>query len=50
MLVFDLNDLSDLSIDYKIVAKEAARIGRETLEMWNQSVTKAKQEVEKHHR
>lgn len=50
MLVFDLNDLSDLSIDYKIVAKEAARIGRETLDMWNQSVAKAEQEVEKYHR
>lgn len=47
MLVFDLSDLSDLSIDYQTVTKEASRIGRETLEMWNQSVTKAEQEVEK---
>jgi hypothetical protein len=50
MIVFDLSDLSDLSIDYKLVAKEATRIGRETLEMWNQSVAKAEKEVEKHHR
>lgn len=48
MIVFDLSDLSDLSIDYKIITKEAARIGREALEMWNQSVAKAEQEVEKH--
>jgi len=47
MVVFDLSDLSDLSIDYKTVAKEASRIGRETLDMWNQSVAKAEQEVEK---
>jgi len=50
MIVFDLSDLSDLSIDYKIVTKEAARIGQETLEMWNQSVAKAEEEVEKHHK
>lgn len=47
MVVFDLSDLSDLSIDYKMVTKEATRLGRETLEMWNQSVAKAEQEVEK---
>ncbi len=50
MVVFDLNDLSDLSIDYKIVTKEAARIGREALEMWSQSVAKAEKEVEKYHK
>ena len=47
MVVFDLSDLSDLSIDYKTVTKEAMRIGQETLDMWNQSVAKAEQEVEK---
>jgi len=48
MLVFDLSDSSDLSIDYKIIIKEAARMGKETLDMWNQSLAKAEKEVEKH--
>ena len=47
MLLFDLSDLNDLSIDYKIITIEAAHIGQETLNMWNQSVAKAEQEVEK---
>lgn len=47
MVVFDLSDLSDFSIDYKMITKEAMRIGQETLDMWNQSVAKAEQEVEK---
>jgi hypothetical protein len=47
MLVFDLSDSSDLSIGYKIIAKEAARMGKETLDMWNQSLAKAEKEVEK---
>jgi hypothetical protein len=47
MLAFDLSDLSDLSIDYKLITKEAKRIGQETLEMWNQTVKKAGKEVEK---
>jgi hypothetical protein len=29
------------------VTKEAAKIGRETLEVWNQTLAKAKEEVEK---
>ena len=48
MLVFDLSGASDVSIDYEMVTKEAARIGRETLEMWSQVLAKAKEEVEKH--
>ncbi len=48
MLVFDLSGASDLSIDYDMVTKEAAHIGREALEMWNQVLAKAKEEVEKH--
>lgn len=50
MVAFDLSDLSDLSIDYKFITKEAARIGQETLEMWNQTVAKAEKEVEKFNR
>jgi hypothetical protein len=48
MVAFDLSDLSDLSIDYKLIAKEAKQIGEETLEMWNQVFAKAKDEVEKY--
>lgn len=45
MLVFDLRGASDLLIDYDLVTQEAARIGQETLEMWNQIPAKAKEEV-----
>lgn len=48
MLVFDLNGSSDVSIDYDLVTKEASRIGREALEMWNQVLARAKDEVAKH--
>jgi hypothetical protein len=48
MVAFDLSDLSDLSIDYKLITQEAKRIGQETLEMWNQVFAKAKDEVEKY--
>ncbi len=47
-LVFDLSGASDLPIDYDLVTQEAARIRQETLEMWNQILAKAKEEVEKH--
>lgn len=48
MLAFDLSGSSDLSIDYETVTQEAKRLGRETLEMWNQVLANAKEEVEKH--
>jgi hypothetical protein len=48
MLIFDLSGSSDVSIDYDLVTKEAARIGQETFEMWKQILAKAKEEVEKH--
>lgn len=48
MLVFDLSGSSDVSIDYDLITKEAARIGQETLEMWKQVLARAKDEVEKH--
>ena len=48
MLVFDLSGASDVAIDHDLIAKEAKRIGHETLEMWNQVLARAKEEVEKH--
>lgn len=47
MVAFDLSGSSDLPIVYEMVTKEAARIGRETLEMWNKTLAKAKEEIEK---
>lgn len=48
MLVFDLSGSSDLAIDYQLITEEAKRLGKETLDMWNQVLTKAKDEVEEH--
>lgn len=48
MLAFDLSGSSDLSIDYETVTQEAKRLGRETLDMWNQVLANAKKEVKKH--
>jgi len=48
MLVFDLSGSSDLAIDYEMITQEARRLGRETLEMWNQVLANAKEEVAKH--
>ena len=50
MLVFDLSDASDLSIDYNAIAKEAARLGQETFDTWKKTLEKAEKEVEKHNR
>ena len=48
MLVFDLNGSSDLAIDYDMITQEAKRLGKETLDMWNQVLAKAKDEVAEH--
>ncbi len=48
MVTFDLSGFGDSKIDYDLIKKEAARIGQETLEMWNQVLARAKDEVEKH--
>jgi hypothetical protein len=48
MLVFDLSGSSDLAIDYDMIKQEAKRLGKETLDMWNQVLEKAKDEVAKH--
>jgi len=47
MLVFDLSGFSDMQIDFDMVAKEAARIGLDVLDLWNQLILSAKIEVEK---
>ncbi len=48
MIVFDLCGASDIAIDYDLVRKEAANIGQDTFEMWNQVLVKAQDEVVKH--
>jgi predicted nucleotidyltransferase len=47
MLIFDLSGNSDISVDYEMVTKEAAHIGQETLDMWNNTLARAKEEVQK---
>ncbi len=47
MLAFDLSGSSDLPIDYEVITKEAARIGKETFDMWNKTLARAKEEIEK---
>ena len=47
MLVFDLSGSSDLPIDYKMVKKEAAKIGAETFDMWTKTLARAMEEIEK---
>ncbi|MDO9128756.1 MAG: hypothetical protein Q7U34_02715 [Anaerolineales bacterium] len=46
ILVFCLSGLSEYSVDTDIVTTAAARIGQETLEMWNQLVARAQAEVQ----
>lgn len=50
MLVFDLNGSSDLAIDYEMITQEARRLGKDTLDMLNQVLAKAKEEVAEHKR
>jgi hypothetical protein len=45
MLIFDLSGYSDSSIDFDIVTTEVAQIGQDALEIWNQLVARAKDEV-----
>lgn len=45
MLIFDLSGYSDSSIDFDIVTTEVAHIGKDALEIWNQLVARAKDEV-----
>lgn len=47
ILYFCLRGLSDQSVNLDEITKEAARIGRETLDMWNKTLARAKEEIEK---
>ncbi len=47
MLVFDLSGNSDIPIDYQMITEEAARIGQEALDMWNKTLARAREEIEK---
>jgi len=47
MLIFDLSGNSDIPVDSEMVTKEAAHIGHETLDMWNKTLARAKEEVRK---
>lgn len=47
ILFFCLRGYSNYDVNLDEVTKEAARLGRETLEMWNKTLTKAKEEIEK---
>jgi hypothetical protein len=47
ILYFCLRGYSNYDVNLDEVTKEAARIGRETLEVWNKTLAKAKEEIEK---
>ena len=48
MLVFDLSGFSDPKIDYELISTKASSIGKETQQMWEQLVKRAKDEIAKH--
>ena len=45
MLVFSLSGLGDLQVDTAFVAAEAARLGLETLKLWQELLARARSEV-----
>lgn len=47
ILFFCLSGYSDHKINLDEITKEAARLGQETLEMWNKTLARAKEEIEK---
>ena len=47
ILFFCLSGYSDYKINLDEISKEAARLGRETLEMWNKTLARAKEEINK---
>jgi hypothetical protein len=47
ILYFCLRGYSDYNVDLGDVTREAARLGQGTLEMWNKTLAKAKDEIEK---
>ena len=48
MLVFDLSGFSDPKIDYELISAKASSIGKETRQMWEQLLARAKDELKKH--
>jgi len=47
ILFFCLSGYSDYKVDLNEIASEARRLGQETLEMWNKTLARAKEEIEK---
>lgn len=47
ILYFCLRGLSDQSVNLDEVTKQAARIGQETLDMWNKTLARAREEIAK---
>lgn len=47
MLVFDLSGLSDQHINLNLVTSQAARLGKDTLTLWQELVERAKKDVAK---
>ncbi len=47
ILFFCLSGYSEYKINLDEISKEAARIGQETLEMWNKTLARAKEDIEK---
>ena len=47
ILYFCLRGLSDQSVNLEEVTKQSARIGQETLDMWNKTLARARNEIEK---
>lgn len=47
ILFFCLRGLSGYSVNLDEVTKEAARIGQETLDMWNKTLARAREEIQK---
>lgn len=47
ILFFCLRGYSDYNVNLDEATKEAARLGRETLEMWNKTLARVREEIEK---
>jgi predicted nucleotidyltransferase len=47
ILFFCLSGYSDYEVNLDEVTKEAARIGQETLDMWNKTLARAKEDIQK---
>lgn len=47
ILFFCMSGYSDYEVNLEEVTKEAAQIGRESLEIWNKTLTRAREEIEK---